>query len=60
MKACLLRLLRDEGGATMVEYGLVAAIIAAPLLIFMTIITLACGSVLTTAASGVAALATNP
>lgn len=53
-------MLRDERGATMVEYALVAAVIALPLLAFMTAISLGYGVVLNAAGTGLAALGTAP
>lgn len=60
--ACVLReLISNDDGAAMVEYGIIAALIAIPSLLTLLAIANLCGGVLNTTGTGLTKIgATNP
>lgn len=61
MKDVFIELVADESGGSMVEYGVIAALLAAPSLAILAAIANKCGATLSTTASGLTSIAqTNP
>ena len=56
----LFELLRDEGAATMIEYGLIAALFALPMLAAMTLLATQAGNALVTTGSNLTNVGINP
>ncbi len=61
MKDVLIDLLADESAGSMVEYGVIAALLAAPSIAILAAIANKCGTTLTNTANGLTSIAqTNP
>ena len=56
----LAHLLRDDAGVSMVEYGIIAAVLAIPLLVAGYALVQSCGSALTGTGTQLTAIGANP